>query len=507
MRRVSMTLAGVAAALLFVAQPAMASTDMEAELAEMRDLVQGLQQKVDAQEEQLEHQNEMLEDAQQVVRQTQQDQDSLSGLAKFLESLEVDGNVAGSYFWNFNRPAIAFGGDPGVNLTSGIGANQGASFTGNFYRYHPDHNSFQLDQFWLGLGKPANEEGRGGFRVDMVYGQTAAALNSFGTINELIGGFGTQVPDALNGQNRLLNSDSSSDFYLHQAYAEYLAPLGDGVNFKFGKFKALTGVESLDSTQNMHITHSFGYNTFQPVDHLGFLISGMAGPVELDFGLVNSGGQNISSPDWNTVKTFLVSTAFSQENVNARATLVYGAEGFTDLNGIINAETFGANNGSKSGLFNFATTFDPADNLSLWANVNYAWLQSAAAAGWGIGVGGRMAINEKMGLAARYEYAADQDGFFNLTDPTNLLCPIGAPIGANTCTNAIVQADSVNGLNSEVASITGTLDYALVENLVIRGEIRYDRVRSRGTNQFYKGKGSRDVRNQTTVGAQVYYKF
>jgi Skp family chaperone for outer membrane proteins len=88
-----MTLAGVAAVLLFVAQPAMASTDMEAELAEMRDLVQGLQQKVDAQEEQLEHQGEMLEDAQAVVQQTQQDQDAMSGLAKFLESLEVDGNV------------------------------------------------------------------------------------------------------------------------------------------------------------------------------------------------------------------------------------------------------------------------------------------------------------------------------------------------------------------------------------------------------------------------------
>jgi acetylornithine deacetylase/succinyl-diaminopimelate desuccinylase-like protein len=116
-----MTLAGVAAVLLFVAQPAMASTDMEAELAEMRDLVQGLQQKVDAQEEQLEHQGEMLEDAQAVVQQTQQDQDAMSGLAKFLESLEVDGNVAGSYFWNFNKPAIAFGtSSPGTNITSGL---------------------------------------------------------------------------------------------------------------------------------------------------------------------------------------------------------------------------------------------------------------------------------------------------------------------------------------------------------------------------------------------------
>jgi len=518
-----MMLVSMAAALLFVAQPALASTDMEAELAEMRDLVNGLQQKVDAQEEQLGHQGEMLEDAQQVVRQTQQDQASQSGLAKFLESVEVDGNVAGSYFWNFNKPSMAFGGNPGngVNVTSGIGGNQGASFSGNFYRFHPDHNSFQLDQFWLGLGKPATEEARGGFRVDMVYGQTASAMNNFGTINELLGSIGYvvpggQIPAALNGMNRTLQSDSASDFYLHQAYAEYLAPLGDGVGFKFGKFAALTGNESLDGTQNFHVTHSVLYNTFQPVDHLGFLISGMAGPVELVFGMANSGGQNISSPDWNSEKTYILSAAFSQDNMSVRGTINYGAEKFSDATDLfLNGETFGANNGSKSGLMNFVATYDPADNLSLWMNINYAWLQGAAAAGHGFGFGGRMAMSEKLGLATRFEYAADQDGFFGLGDMNNFLCAVPTP---NTCNDIPTDVTTPppggnrpnsfpNGVNSEIASLVGTLDYALVENLVVRGEFRYDRVRSRGTNQFYKGMGSRDVRSQIVMGAQVYYKF
>jgi hypothetical protein len=471
----------------------------------------------------------MLEDAQAVVQQTQQDQDAMSGLAKFLESLEVDGNVAGSYFWNFNDPNIAFGtASPGVNISSGIGANQGGSFSGNFYRFHPDHNSFQLDQFWLGLGKPANEEGRGGFRVDMVYGQTASAMNNYGTINELAASIGYSLPAAVSGTNRLIQSDSASDFYLHQAYAEYLAPLGDGVNFKFGKFKALTGNESLDGTQNFHVTHSVLYNTFQPIDHLGFLISGMAGPVELVFGLANSGGTNISSPDWNDAKTFIAGLGYAQEKLDARMTLVYGAEKFSSSRDLANGEVFGPNNGSKSGLINMVTTFEAADNLSLWANFNYAWLQGAAAAGWGLGLGGRMAVSEKLGLATRLEYAADQDGFFSLGDPTNFLCLGGGANGGgpstggngtttpNTCRDTSqslsslspgVRPTSWNGMNSEIASLVGTADYALVENLVVRGEIRYDRVRSRGTNQFYKGMGSRDVRSQVVVGAQVYYKF
>ena len=66
MIRVSRSLAG-AAALLLAAGPALADSDVQAELAEMRELVEGLQQKVDAQEEQLEQQGELLEDAQRVV--------------------------------------------------------------------------------------------------------------------------------------------------------------------------------------------------------------------------------------------------------------------------------------------------------------------------------------------------------------------------------------------------------------------------------------------------------
>ena len=64
-------------------------------------------------------------------------------------------------------------------------------------------------------------------------------------------------------------------------------------------------------------------------------------------------------------------------------------------------------------------------------------------------------------------------------------------------------------INVELPGVkTEDVDVSIEDNsLVVRGEIRYDRVRSRGTNQFYKGMGSRDVRSQVVVGAQVYYKF
>ena len=181
MSRVSMTLAGAAAVLLFVAMPAMASQDVQSELAEMRELVQGLQQKVDAQEEQLAHQGELLEDAQEVVQRTQEDQKALSGLSKFLEAVEFDGNVAGSYMWNTNRPDgdRARGFNPAAPLALPINIGAGSDNTGNsgaFYPYHPDHNTFQLDHVWFGMGKPATDEGRAGFRFDVAFGQTASSM-------------------------------------------------------------------------------------------------------------------------------------------------------------------------------------------------------------------------------------------------------------------------------------------------------------------------------------------
>ena len=46
--------------------------------------------------------------------------------------------------------------------------------SGFFVPFHRDANTFQVDQVWFGLGKPATEESRGGFRFDIFYGATAS---------------------------------------------------------------------------------------------------------------------------------------------------------------------------------------------------------------------------------------------------------------------------------------------------------------------------------------------
>ena len=63
MNRVSLMLV-----VALIASPAFAGQDVESELAEMRALVEGLKEKVEAQDEQLAHQGELLEQAQDRIQ-------------------------------------------------------------------------------------------------------------------------------------------------------------------------------------------------------------------------------------------------------------------------------------------------------------------------------------------------------------------------------------------------------------------------------------------------------
>ena len=132
MSKVSKMLAATMGIVLWVG-PAMAGEDVESELAEMRQLMEGLQQKVNAQEEELAAQGRNLEEAQKVVRRTQADADAVSGLSSFLNSLEFDGVVAVSYNYNLlNNPDNSSGAvQPGGGNNPGTVASNARHSSGS----------------------------------------------------------------------------------------------------------------------------------------------------------------------------------------------------------------------------------------------------------------------------------------------------------------------------------------------------------------------------------------
>jgi hypothetical protein len=127
---------------------------------------------------------------------------------------------------------------------------------------------------------------------------------------------------------------------------------------------------------------------------------------------------------------------------------------------------------SDEGLLTYVDlvgTLDPSDNLSLW--LNFDWIHSADDGVptfniYAMAAAGRLALSEATGVATRVEYL----------------------IGADTCGAALLGC-SGGADDAQQLSITLTLDHHLTENLMVRGEYRYDYGDADGstTNDFFVG--------------------
>jgi len=460
MRTVGTKLVGLVVTSVLVTWPAFASSSTDDDLAEMRSLVNGLEQKVNAQQEQLEHQNGLLQDAQKVVREQQQqerEKGALSGVGEFWQAIDVNMSVAGSYNYNFKNPTDASGpGHPGAGLNQGV--------DGLFYPFHGDHNSFQVDQVWLDIGKKTTNESRAGFMFSILYGNTAAFDAS---------GFNS-------GTRRAVN-DSTSDYYVAQAYVSYLAPLGEGLEFDFGKFETLLGAEVADASKNWNITRGNEWTLLQSIDHVGLLSSTKIGPVSLAAGVVNQNNALTSSPDINSEKSYLGKIAFAPSDMfSIAANVLYGAEGPATIVGL--TPVTGHANGRRTGLVDLLATFT-SDAFSAWVDADYSWMEGkTSAAAWAVALAGKVPITDVFSAAVRLEYLRDQDNFFTLLGPRH----------------------------SEIYGATGTLAYELAENLTLKGEVRWDKVveSAGGFHEFFNNSDSGHGTEDQVVGlAQVVYAF
>jgi hypothetical protein len=447
MKRVSVWMACAAAALLAV--PAMAGEDVESQLAEMQKLVKGLQQKVNAQSEQLDHQSKQLQDAQRVVRADEQG--SLSGLAAFLDSIDVDGGAAASYNHNWNDVSDTFIGTSDNNT----------GFSGLFLPFHRDSDTFQVDQVWIGIGKPATAESRGGFRFDIFYGATASNYA------------------AATGDRRD-NLDSTADYAIDQAYVQYMAPVAD-IDFKMGKFATPVGAEVARQWNNFNMTRGLVYTMMQPVNHLGLIATVPLGDMaSIGAGLVNSGGSTISAPDDTKEKSYLGTVYVGDSRANLRTSFIYGFD--PSFPGSIT----GQNVGEKTGLVDVTGWFNPTENVSLWANYDYLYVENTGYYTHGIAVAGRVGMGDA-GVALRGEYVQEHQTV--VPGPT-----IGLLQGFSETAKAF--------------TVTLTGDYALTDHLKVKLEGRYDRVNEGDfCCQFDEGEDGIQDRDQLTSLIGAEYTF
>ena len=421
---------------------------MQERMLQMEDRLRATEDQLEVAEAQVEEQSELLESA-----GFSEGRGVGNGLTDFVNSLKVGGWVAASWAYNFN----------GLDGAALGGGNAGAI---PIYPHHPDTNSFSIDEFWLELEREVSVDHRAGFRIDLAYGKTAGILSGNGGPNGIAG----------------------DDLELYQAYVQYLAPIGNGVRFQFGKFGTLIGAEVAPAPYSFNITRGNLYQLFQPITHTGILASTEIAGLSLSIGGVNeTRAFDARDIDFNNGKALLWGMGYELGDFGLNFAGTYGSADSGSGLGTPNTE----NNDEL--ILDFIASWDPTDNFSTYVNFDYIETQNAQLDitpslgggafedihGFGVAWAGRYGLTDRTGISIRTEYV-ELDNFFTSED------------------------------DLELWSATATIDHLLTKHLMVRGEVRYDTAAVTGgplSDDVFIGNDEFSQDDQVVLLLEAIYKF
>jgi hypothetical protein len=438
------TLAAVAASLMLLPLVA-AAGESDVDLQKMQDMMLQMQDQLAEQQRVLDAQAETIEEA------GLDERGAASGIAGFFQSVDFGGHISTSYTYS------AVNNGPGNDNIRGQTGYQtgGTDIAGAFDagHYQNDSQAFALDQLWFTADKPATPESRAGFHFDIAYGKTAWIHNGRGGGDASFGAGNDQVE-------------------LFSAYISYLAPVGSGLRLDAGELWTTVGAEVVNDTQNWNITRSLVWQ-MQPVNYTGVHAAYEVGGITFLAGFANDVWQDVSV-DTDNNKAVVGQIAWSNDALSVAGNVVYGSENETGATG---------NEGDKRGLANMVVTWDINDAFSTWLDYNYGWTNNVAHDynyAHGVALAARWSFNDgKSGVSLRGEYvtAWQNDG------------AAGGQTG-----------------DTKAYEVTLTADHMLTNDLMLRGEARWDQGKPDGA--FHDNQGDPPHFNDSVLLlAQLVYTF
>lgn len=338
------------------------------------------------------------------------------------EDFNLYGYVDAAYTHNFNNPSSQF--------------NNGRIFD-------IDANSFRLHMAQMVFEKEGKSDGthadRAGFRIKLNFGEDA----------KLTGGSG------------------ADDFDYQEAYIQYIAPIGNGLDVRFGRMNTLIGFEVIESPLNPNFSRSFLFGLGEPFTTTGLRASyEFTEQVAFSIGVINSWFGSTSDFNRNkSIEALLGLTPLDWLSVSLFG--FWGPEGtvgtknrdLVQVGGIITAQVL--------------------EQTSLVLEGYYAEQENGVVSGgsrkdaqWN-GIAGYVIhdFDDQWGLRLRAEWFKDADGF-------------------------------LTGTNQSLREGTVTMQYKPLPSLITRLEFRYDKA-SKNTFQF----GSRAANHQETLATEVILLF
>jgi hypothetical protein len=299
-----------------------------------------------------------------------------------------------------------------------------------------------------------------------VYGADAQSLNTFG---------------------------DSSEVALQNAFLALRAPVGNGLDFKFGVFDALLGYETFAAGNNPNYTRSYGWG-LEPTTMTGALMmykftdwlsasAGIAntygptinGKAQMESG---TGGAYGTKPEsYKTYTGQIALTAPEDMGFLAGSAVYFGIiNGFNNASqGVSNAPGYPTSGGNQMNLYVGGTFNTPVKAIKVGASYDYAGTSTGGLwANAGAGYISWQAM-EKLTIFGRGEYTWRNDGW---TAP---------------------------GLPAKVVAGTVTVQYDLWENVLSRLELRWDHDATGGTSYTSANNGM--MKNAYMIALNMIYKF
>lgn len=221
----------------------------------------------------------------------------------------------------------------------------------------------------------------------------------------LLGGIGFKLKVSVGEIAKKIHSrglgEENDEFDLTEAYLSYIAPLGKGLRFDFGKFVTYLGAEVIEAKDNFNYSRSFLFNYAIPFTHTGLKISyPFSESLNTSLYFVN-GWDNTN--DNNKGKTVGLSIGY-----------ILGEELILTFNCIYGPEQ-DDNTSNQRFLFDWIGIIKPVKNLSFILNADYgteekADLNKGDAQWYGISGIIKYDFNKFFSLSLRAEYFKDCDG-------------------------------------------------------------------------------------------------
>lgn len=316
-----------------------------------------------------------------------------------------------------------------------------------------EQDGFNMNVVSLTLDKPLDE------------GQWSAGYH----VQTLIG------PGAV-GRGTAISADPKSGIALNEAYVALRAPVGNGLDLKFGQFGTFVGYEAYDTYKNPNYSRSYGF-FIEPSAHVGMT----ANYVFADWISAMVGiGNSISTP---------IDARGAIESKKTYLTMVTltAPESFGAMKG--STLSIGYDNGQQNGAFattqNFyigATIATPVTGLTVGLAYDYQ-ANGLTTGSWANAFALYVSYQatEKLKLNARGDFAN----------------------GSVDVNGLGVFYNSPTANNNNLFSFTLTADYSLWENVITRAELRWDKDIG-GDNPFVSTTGTSQ---SLTALVSATYKF